>query len=141
MPIPPRTRLFALLGLAFGLALLAVGCCEELGPESMRASHVRGILRNGNRPLVRGWIEFRPYPGTIGNLRVAQIGPDGSFDATGVAVGRNVVDVVHASTEPKGSGPAGRYPIFMREIPYQRESTLIIDLFEEALRRQNAQSK
>lgn len=137
MPIPPRTRFLALLG----LALLAIGCSEELGPEPMRTSHVRGTVRNGNHPLVRGWVEFRPYPGTIGNLRVAQIGPDGSFDASGVAVGRNVVDVVHASTEPKGSGPVGRYPMFMREIPDQRETTLTIDLLEEALRRQNAQSK
>jgi hypothetical protein len=136
----PRAHRRLLLGLPV-LVLLAAGCSEELGPPPMQTSHVRGIVRNGNRPIVRGWIEFRPFPGTVGNLRVAQIGSDGSFDATGVAIGKNVIDVVHASTEPKGSGPAGRFPIFLREIPDQPENTLTIDLFEEAMRRQSAQVK
>lgn len=136
--MPSRQRRL-LLGLP-ALALLATSCSEELGPEPMRTSHVRGIVRNGNRPIVRGWIEFHPFPGTVGNLRVAQIGPDGSFDATEVAIGRNVIDVVHASSEPKGSGPAGRFR-FLREIPDQPENTLAIDLFEEEKRRQSAQVK
>jgi hypothetical protein len=77
----------------------------------------------------------------VGHLRTAQIGPDGSFDATDVAIGRNLIDVVHASTEPKGKSRAGGFPSVLREIPDKPESTLTIDLLEEELRRQRSQSK
>lgn len=136
MPFAPRIRFLGLLALAY----LAAGCGEELGPEQMRSSHVRGTVRYGDRILVRGWVEFHPFPGTVGNLRVAQIGPDGSFDAPGVAIGRNVIEVVHASSEPQGSGPGVRYRGFLREIPDNAENTLDLDLFEEGLRTQNARS-
>lgn len=137
MPHVPRNFLLGLLALTF----LAASCGEELGPEQMRTSHVRGTIRYGDRNLVRGWVEFHPFPGTVGNLRVAQIGPDGSFDATGVAIGQNVIEVVHASTEPKGSGPAVRYRGFLREVPDRPENTLDMDLFDEALRMQNSRGR
>ena len=81
----------------------------------MRTTTVRGIVLDGGRIVVRGWIEFHPVAETIGNLRVAPIRPDGSFEATGVAVGRNVILLARASTEPNRVGSPA--PLIRTQIP------------------------
>src|SRR5207253_905083 len=81
--------------LILSLGLLVTGCSEELGPVPMRVSRVRGVVREGSRPVSGGWIEFFPVDGTIGNLRSARLRADGSFDADGVAVGVNLIRLVN----------------------------------------------
>lgn len=95
----PKPRRALGPALIAGAALLCVGCAEELGPVPMPVARVRGVVREGDRPLRGGWIEFIPTGGTIGNLRSARLAPDGSFDADGVAVGVNAIRVVDAPIE------------------------------------------
>jgi hypothetical protein len=131
---PARTPVpFALL---VGAALLSSGCAEELGPVPMPVARVHGNIRQGDRPVSGGWIEFIPANGTIGNLRSARLQPDGSFDADGVAVGENAIRLVEARL---GSAPLP--PIFgtfqspiRRRVTEGSSTRLSIDLAEEALR-------
>jgi hypothetical protein len=51
-------------------------------------------------PIRGGWIEFIPIDGALGSLRSAPIQPDGSFQATHVAQGRNVVRIVNPPASP-----------------------------------------
>ncbi len=60
------------------LGLLAPGCSEELGPERFPTTRVAGIVVEGGRPVAGGWIEVIPTDGTVGNIRSARIGTDGS---------------------------------------------------------------
>jgi hypothetical protein len=124
-----------------GLALmgLAPGCREELGPVRFPTTRVTGVVREGERPVGGGWIEFLPVDGTVGNLRSAPLRPDGSFEADRVAVGTNQVGLVAA---PVGSLLAQRFhpmrsPI-RRAIPAGPSTTLTIDLIEEAVHHQPA---
>jgi hypothetical protein len=70
-----------------------------LGPTTFDTTNVRGRLHVAGRPLTPGWVEFWPIDGTVGNLRSAPLGADGSFSATRVPVGRVLVRFV----------PAGRF--------------------------------
>jgi magnesium transporter len=131
--------------LIFLVASLAlVGCSEELGPERFPSTTVRGSVMIGARPLGGGFVAIDPAEGTRGNVRVARIRPDGSFEAQGVAVGRVVirVDQLPDGTIPTASGPLKvlilermlrRSPI-RRTIPEGRDTRLPIDLIEEANR-------
>ncbi len=115
------------------------GCREELGPEQFRTTSVSGVVRDGGRPVTGGWIEFQPVEGTVGNLRSAPIGPDGSFVADRVAVGTVAIGVVGA---PLGGLPAEvfrelAHPI-RRKIPAGPSAPLEIDLLEEAIRYRKA---
>ncbi|WZO96318.1 hypothetical protein EP7_003309 [Isosphaeraceae bacterium EP7] len=84
----------AWIGLA---ALLAAGCAEELHPVVAHTAVVRGRITVDGRPVVGGWVEFVPVDGAVGHHRTAPIGLDGRYEATGVAVGRNLVAVSHSS--------------------------------------------
>ncbi len=118
---------------------LAAGCAEELGPERMRTTRVTGVVRVGDRPVGGGWIEFIPVDGTVGNMRTAPLASDGSFEATRVAVGSNIVGLAH----PPIALPGGRLfetfrsPI-RREIPAGPTTRLDLDLLAEFIREQNA---
>ncbi len=118
---------------------LAAGCREELGPERMRMTRVSGIVRVGDRPVGGGWIEFIPIDGTVGNMRTAPLDSDGSFVATRVAVGTNIVGLAHAPI----ALPGGRFfetfhsPI-RRDIPAGPSTHLSFDLLAEYYREQNA---
>jgi magnesium transporter len=124
------------------LALALVGCSEELGPERFPTATVRGLVTLGNRPVGGGWIEFHPAEGTRGNLRIARIRPDGSFEAEGVPVGRVIIGLDRIPVEPMitRSGPVDPRlfrslgsPI-RRTIPPGRDVELPIDLLDEATR-------
>jgi hypothetical protein len=84
----------AWIGLA---ALLAAGCSEELHPVVAPTAVVRGRVSLDGRPVVGGWVEFVPVDGAVGHHRTAPIGPEGRYEATGVAVGKNLVAVSHSS--------------------------------------------
>jgi hypothetical protein len=125
-----------------GLSLGLTGCAEELGPVPMRVARVRGVVREGSRPVSGGWIEFFPVDGTIGNLRSARLRADGSFDADGVAVGKNLIRLVNAKME---SPLAYRFRSFAspirRQIPQPGGEPITVDLFEETLRVQTTRSR
>ena len=134
---PTRSTNLAIgMVLLVGAALLSAGCAEELGPVQMPVARVRGVVREGDRPLSGGWIEFVPVEGTIGNLRSARLRPDGTFDADGVAVGQNLIRLVNAPIE----SPIYRqlftptYSQIRRVIPAHPSAPLNINLVEEAVR-------
>ena len=120
-----------------GLALvgLSPGCGEELGPVRFPTTRVTGVVREGERPVGGGWIEFQPVDGTVGNLRSAPIRHDGSFEADRVAVGTHQVGLVVPA--PVGSPLTRRFapqrsPI-RRAISAGPATTLTIDLIREAI--------
>ena len=90
---PTRTSAI-ILGLALVVGSL-VGCSEELGPEVFPTTRIEGTVKVGNAPVQAGFVEFYPRSGTIGNLRVAQIKPDGSFVADRVPIGKVSVSVAN----------------------------------------------
>jgi magnesium transporter len=137
MPFRPRSILFL-------ASLVVAGCSEELGPERFLTARVKGTVTIGGRPMGGGFLSFDPAEGTRGNRRVARIRPDGSFEVEGVPVGRVIVrvDQVPVETIPTASGPiAARQLELMlfgspirRSIPAEGDSSLPIDLIEEANR-------
>ncbi len=126
-------------GLAFlALLLLPSGCREEFGPVRFKTTRVVGVVRIGNRPVSGGWIEFLPVAGTVGNLRSAAIGPDGTFEVDHVPVGinqlgfldmpidRNIGRIFHPLSSP------------IRRTIAEGASTIVeIDLLEEVIRFKN----
>src|SRR4051812_3025916 len=120
-----------------GLALLAAGCREELGPVPKPTTSVRGFVRAGGKAVGGGWIEFLPVEGTVGDFRSAPIGPDGSFAADRVAVGVNQIGVVAATADRLLARRFQTYrsPI-RRAIPGGPSTVLNLDLIEEAIRSQ-----
>jgi hypothetical protein len=136
------TALFRALGAA-GLGLLLTGCSEELGPEPIRATVVTGVVRDGTHPVSRGWIEFFPVNGTVGNLRSARLHADGSFEATGVAIGENLIRLENAAIDSRGVPQLFRSygsPI-RRVIKDQPAAPLDIDLVEEAIQYQGTHGR
>jgi hypothetical protein len=117
--------------------VLAAGCAEELGPERRVTTRVTGVVREGARPVGGGWVEFWPTDGTVGDLRSAPIGPDGRFDADGVAVGRNRVGLVAVPSQV----PNCRFyfdPLrtsIRRDVPAGPRADLTIDLYQELAKR------
>ena len=130
------------------LAIPAViGCSQELGRERLATAHVKGTVKLMSRPLSVGWIEFWPVQGTLGNFRVAPLKPDGSFELSGVAVGRNRIVLAHAPLgdifTPIGTVP-GQMFTHLSDSPIEREiklegNTLDLDLgpiaYEYALKK------
>jgi hypothetical protein len=45
-------------------------------------------------------VQFIPIDGAVGDIRSARLNPDGTFHATRVARGRNVVRVVYPPSQP-----------------------------------------
>jgi hypothetical protein len=123
------------------IASLTAGCAEELHPESIPTTRVTGVVRNGGQPVQDGWVELMPVDGTLGDLRTAPIGRDGSFEVTGVGIGAHLVDIAHASIG--GTRPTPSF-MHMTNVPIRRvvragaANHLTIDLFEETLRRRNS---
>jgi hypothetical protein len=130
-----------------GMAVLTIapgleGCSRVLGPERMPVVAVTGVVTEGRRSVGGGWIEFIPVDGTVGKLRSASLNPDGSFQATGVAVGMNLVRIVGSNIEsPAIARLFGTFwsPI-RREISDVDPRPLAIDLLDEAVRFQATSS-
>jgi hypothetical protein len=132
----------ALAGLLAALALAIAGCREELGPVAFPTTRVSGAVLEAGRPVSGGWIEFLPVEGTVGNLRSAPIRADGGFEASGVAVGRNLIRLVHAPIRiPGGQSLFWFESPIRRQIPRGQAATLVIDVLEEAIRHQNEKAK
>jgi hypothetical protein len=138
-----KSRLVSSVGsvAAVIVALGLAGCSEELDPELMPVTRVKGSVTEDRRPLSHGWIEFMPVGGTVGNLRSAVIRSDGSFDADGVAVGQNLIRVVNAGISP-GFGIFATYlsPI-RRLIPGSPLEPMRIELVDEAIRFRDTQTR
>jgi hypothetical protein len=130
---PEPANRFCLAVLLGALAAPLAGCREELGPVTWPKTTVEGVVKVGTRSVTGGWIEFYPVAGTVGNLRVAPIGPDGRFSAEGVAVGTNLIGFAQLA----GAGPY-RYQFRSYQTQLRREikagvpTTLNLDLAEEA---------
>jgi hypothetical protein len=119
------------------------GCREELGPETFPIAQVTGIVTEGSRPLNRGWIEFVPVDGTVGNLRSGWIQPDGSFQVDRVAIGENAIRLVHAGIQlPQFQELVGNFstPI-RRSIQARPTKALKIDVLEESVRFLSARAR
>ncbi len=126
--------------LLIGAALFSSGCAEELGPVPMPVTRVHGVVTAGDRPISGGWIEFIPVGLTVGKLRSAHIGADGSFDAGGVAVGENAIRLVNEQVDKTpGLRLFGTFGSSIRRvIPATPSGPLKINLVEEAVRFQEA---
>ncbi len=115
------------------LAVCSVGCHDALGPEKMVTTTVLGSVKLAGKPLSRGWIEFIPVDGTVGRMRSARIQKDGSFHATKVPVGLNLIRFVNADIENddlrRGMGSFAS-PI-RRTLTEKFDGRLDIDVFEE----------
>jgi hypothetical protein len=118
------------------LAGVCAGCANALGPERLPVVPVFGVVTEGGRPLSQGWIEFFPVDGTVGKLRSARLGKDGSFQADKVPVGRNLIRLVNADIETPGADRVfGAYHSPLRRvIPAQPGPPLKIDLLDEWIR-------
>ncbi len=125
-----------LLPLLMMVLLLLTGCREELGPELFPTTTVSGLVVEGGRSVSGGWIEFVPVDGTVGDIRSARLGADGSFHADRVAIGKNALRFVNAPIHvPGGAFLFAQFatPV-RREIPARPSTPLHIDLLEEAVR-------
>jgi len=124
------------------LLLIASGCGQELGPERLPTAKVRGTIQAGGRPIGGGFIEFHPVDGTVGNLRVGPIRPDGSFEVDGVPVGRVAIGLAQLPAATlAGAGVPVEPQAFRlgpdairRAIPDRGDAELPIDLIDEAVR-------
>jgi hypothetical protein len=128
--VVPR-RSFPNPGFGFLFALLT-GCSEEPGPVRVETARVTGVVKDGSRPIEKGWVEFLPVDGTVGNMRSAPLGPGGRFEADGVAVGWNRVGIAGAGLpRPKARffDPLGS-PI-RRKVPKKETAPIAIDLLDE----------
>jgi hypothetical protein len=118
------------------------GCSEELGPEHRVVARVKGVVREGGKPVTSGWIEFFPVDGTVGDLCSARIGADGSFEALYVPVGVNLIRLVNVPvTSPAAKQVFGAYksPI-RRTIAAVPPGPIVVDVVDEAIRFRNEQS-
>ncbi len=115
------------------IASFAPGCAEEWGPTRRDVIDLDGRLRLGGTPIGGGWVEFIPIDGALGDVRAAKLNPDGTFHATKVARGRNVVRVLNP---PVNLGVDRVYQQFYSPVRPVIEAgqKLDIDLRIEALR-------
>ncbi|QDV37082.1 hypothetical protein [Tautonia plasticadhaerens] len=117
--------------LLVAILLATAGCAEEAGPEPMPTAPVDGLVLLSGRPLPGGWLEFLPVEGTVGRLRSARIGPDGSFRAEGVAEGTVAVRVAGAALPPPYAALLGQVFLIRRDVPPGGATGLVIDLDRE----------
>jgi hypothetical protein len=132
----PRLRTRLDLFVLLWMSVTAAGCSEELGPERFLVARISGVVREGSRPVARGWIEFIPVDGTVGNLCSAKLGADGSFSADRVPIGVNLIRLVNTPlTTPGAINLVGAFqsPI-RREIVARPTEPLSIDIVEELIR-------
>lgn len=109
------------------------GCREELGPERFASTSVRGLVVEEKEPVRGGWIEFIPIDGTLGDLRSARIGADGSFRADKVPIGLCAIRIVNAQIRTRGAAELFSQPNspIRRVITADSREPLKLDLIEE----------
>jgi hypothetical protein len=125
------------------LALCSLGCHDALGPEKMVTTTVLGSVTQGAKPISQGWIEFVPVNGTVGRMRSARIQKDGTFHATKVPVGINLIRLVNTDIENfdlrHGFGSFAS-PI-RRKITDRSDPRIQIDVIEEYLKAAKARAR
>jgi hypothetical protein len=125
------------------LALCSLGCHDALGPEKMITTTVLGTVTQDSKPVTQGWIEFVPVDGTVGRMRSARIQKDGTFHATKVAVGLNLIRLVSTDIEHldmrQGFGQFAS-PI-RRTITNEPGDRVHIDVIEEYLKGVKARAR
>jgi hypothetical protein len=129
-----RPRWLRAVGLSW-LCLFLPGCRNALGPEKMPVATVDGRVTERGRPLSVGWIEFVPVDGTVGLLRSARLRPDGTFHATRVPVGLNLIRLVNVDIDPRARRVFGAFnsPI-RRTIAEHPDKSIEIDIIDEAIK-------
>src|SRR5262245_46975562 len=95
-----RCRSWDLVLAPCALLLCAIGCGDVLGPEKMPVAKVDGKVSQRGKPVTRGWIRFVPVDGTVGKMRSARLDSDGTFHATKVPVGLNLIRFVNVDWNP-----------------------------------------
>lgn len=115
------------------ITLAGHGCREELGPEHFATTSVSGLVVEEKEPVRGGWIEFIPIDGTLGDLRSARIGADGSFRADKVPIGLCAIRIVNAQIHTRGAAELFRQPNspIRRVIAVDSREPLKLDLIEE----------
>jgi hypothetical protein len=126
------------------LAVCSLGCHDALGPpEKMITTTVLGTVTQGSKPVSQGWIEFVPVDGTVGRMRSARIQKDGTFHATKVAVGLNLIRLVSTDIEHsqlrQGFGSFAS-PI-RRTITEEPGDRVRVDVIEEYLKGAEARAR
>lgn len=125
---------------ALGAALS--GCGEELGPEVIPTTEVSGFVLMSGEPLSKGWVEFQPIDGALGDIRSAPIQPDGGFRADRVPIGDVAIRLINVPIEPASVARLfSRASPIRRTIPAKPDGPIRIDAFEELLRYQEAQRR
>ena len=126
-------------GLCWLCYLLLPGCRDALGPERMPVATVDGRVTEKGRPVSKGWIEFVPVDGTVGRLRSARLRRDGTFHATSVPVGLNLIRLVDADIDPRARRVFGAFnsPI-RRRISEHPDKSIEIDIIDEAVKFKNS---
>jgi hypothetical protein len=117
-------------------ALCSIGCGDVLGPEKMPVAAVDGKVSQRGKPLTRGWIEFVPVDGTVGRMRSARLNSDGTFHATKVPVGLNLIRLVNIDIDAfriRRTLGAFSSPI-RRKIAENSNPPLEIDVIDEYLK-------
>lgn len=119
--------------------VLASGCAEELGPESMTTARVSGTIVFRGRPVGPGWVEFAPVDGTVGLVTSARLDDKGAFQASRVPVGTVGLRLVGVRLPDAGSPTLNRALFLMtqanlihRPIEASRSNTFVVDLAVEA---------
>jgi hypothetical protein len=126
-------RILVLVLVLILTTLAGTSCHEELGPEHFPVTSLSGVVVEGQDPVQGGWIEFIPIDGTLGDVRSASIGADGSFQADKVPIGLCAIRLVNARILAPGAALVfGRLnsPI-RRVIPAGSREPMKIDLIEE----------
>jgi hypothetical protein len=104
----------------------------------MPVASVDGKVAENGRPLSRGWIEFMPVDGTVGKMRSARLRGDGTFHATKVPVGLNLIRLVNADIDPRLPRVrqlVGAFNSPIRRTISERSARPIeIDIIEEAIK-------
>ncbi len=114
------------------------GCGRAFGPEPMRTATISGRVLIDGKPLTRGWLEMMPADGTIGLLRSAPIGRDGSFRIDRVPVGTVAIRFAGPPIPGTGLPRIDRFLFEIRRSPLIRRTIgpeggpMNLDILDEA---------
>lgn len=135
--IDGRRRLAWLCSIVLvGVIVCTTGCSKVFGPEHMRVTRVTGVVKIRRDPVKSGWIEFIPIENTVGKLCSAKIQKDGTFEATHVAVGLNLIRLAHAPLGASGAQKLfGSYHSSIRRVVRENSAEpIFIDVVDELMR-------